>query len=55
MGRSQLWQVSLVALWHVGILVPHPEVEPLSPALQGRFLTTGSPQGSLSDTFLQFQ
>ena len=29
-----------------GILVPQPESEPLSPALQGRFLTTGPPEQS---------
>ena len=26
-----------------GILVPQQEIEPTSPALEGRFLTTGSP------------
>ena len=26
-----------------GIFIPQPRIEPTSPALQGRFLTTGSP------------
>ena len=30
-----------------GILVPRPEIEPMSPALQGGFLTTESPGKSL--------
>ena len=30
-----------------GILVPHPGIEPMSHALQGRFLTTGPPGKSL--------
>ena len=29
-----------------GILVPQPETEPMSPALQGRFLTAGPPEQS---------
>ena len=29
-----------------GILVPQPGVKPVSPALQGRFLTTGPPEKS---------
>ena len=29
-----------------GILVPQPRVKPMSPALQGRFLTTGPPEKS---------
>ena len=35
-----------------GILVPSPEVEPVSPALEGGFLTTGPPGKSPVDTFL---
>ena len=31
-----------------GILVPQPGIEPMSPALQGRFLTTGPPGKSLA-------
>ena len=34
-----------------GILVPQPGTEPASPALQGRFLTTGPPGKSLTFTF----
>jgi len=30
-----------------GILVPRPEIEPIFPALAGRFLTTGPPGKSL--------
>ena len=37
-----------------GVLVPWPGVEPTSPALQGRFLTTGPPGKSLSSIFLIF-
>ena len=29
-----------------GILVPRPEIEPASPVLEGRFLTTGPPRNS---------
>ena len=36
----------VVATW--GILVPHPGIEPVSPALQGGFSTTGPPGKSLS-------
>ena len=39
----QLWRVGLVAPRHVGISVRRPGMEPASPALQGRFLTTGPP------------
>ena len=35
-----------------GILVPWPGIEPMSPALQGRFLTTGLPGKSLTPIFL---
>ena len=34
-----------------GILVPHPRIKLMSPALQGRFLTTGPPGKSLHMTF----
>ena len=41
-------RLSSCSLWAVassecGILGPQPGIEPLSPALQGRFLTTGPP------------
>ena len=41
-----------------GILVPSPEKEPASPALQGSFLTTGPPKKFqymffLNDTFIE--
>ena len=35
-----------------GISVPQPEIEPASPALRGRFLTTGAPAKSLRPNFL---
>ena len=35
---QQLWHAGLVAPWHVGS-----QFEPTSPALEGRFLTTGPP------------
>ena len=34
-----------------GILVPSPGIKPMSPALQGRFLTAGPPGKSLEQTF----
>ena len=34
-----------------GILVPQPEIEPMSPALQGEFFTTGPPGKSLFHFF----
>ena len=34
-----IYLVGLVAPWHCEILVPQPEIESASPALQGRFLT----------------
>ena len=37
-----------------GISIPWPRMEPTSPALQGRFLTTGPPGKSLSSIFLIF-
>ena len=37
----------LVALWHVGILAPRPGIEPMSPVLEGGFLTTRQPGKSL--------
>ena len=33
-----------------GILVAQPGIEPMSPALESRFLTTGPPGKSLEDT-----
>ena len=39
----QLWRVGLVASRHVGILFHRPGMEPASPVLPGRFLTTGPP------------
>ena len=38
----------LVALWHVGPFTSLPRDESTSPALEGRFLTTGPPGKSLS-------
>ena len=44
---QQLWQVSLVSLRQVGgILTPRPGIKPMSPAVQGGFLTTGPPGNS---------
>ena len=40
---QQLWHMGLVAHIACGILVPRPGFEPASPALEGRFLTTGPP------------
>ena len=37
-----------------GILVPGPGIEPMSPALQGEFLTTGPPGKSMDYKFLKF-
>ena len=34
-----------------GILVPQPEIEPASPALEGIFLTTGSAEKSQDQEF----
>ena len=34
-----------------GILVPQPGIEPVSPALQGGYLTTGPPGKSLKANF----
>ena len=34
-----LWHMVLIAPWHVTL--PGPGIEPVSPALTGRFLTTG--------------
>ena len=36
-----------------GILVPQPGMEPMSPALEGRFLTTGPPGKSLEYFFFK--
>ena len=38
-----------------GILVPPPRIEPASPALRGRFLTTGAPGKSLRPNFLSYE
>ena len=38
-----------------GILVPWPVIEPVSPALQGRFLTTELPEKSPENMFLNDQ
>ena len=49
-------------LWHklscpvaCGILVLQPRTDPVSPALEGRFLTTGLPGKPINCEFLQFQ
>ena len=47
----QLWCAGLVAPRHVGILVPQPGIEPVSPALEGGFLTTGPPGRSPNESF----
>ena len=42
-SRAQyLGRTGLVAPWHVEILAPGPGIEPVCPARQGSFLTTGS-------------
>ena len=41
----------LVASWHMGILVPWPGIKPVSPALQGRFLSTRLPGKSPNAEF----
>ena len=38
-----------------GILVPRPKIEPIPPAVEGGFLTTGPPRGSLEFLFLKIQ
>ena len=38
-----------------GILVPQPGIEPISPALEGKFLTTGPPGKSLTTSLLNLQ
>jgi len=38
-----------------GIFVPQPEIKPASPALRGRFLTTGAPGKSLRPNFLSYE
>ena len=35
-----------------GVLAPRPKTKPMSPALQGGFLTTGPPGKSLRQTFI---
>ena len=55
MQALQLWHVSSVVVAHrwlscsvaCGILVPRPGIEPMSPALEGGFLTIGPPGESL--------
>ena len=57
-AQALLWGAWLLSLWHLGsvvvthwpgcpeacgILVPQPGIEPMSPALEGGFLTTGPP------------
>ena len=37
-----------------GILVPRPGMEPVSPALEGRFLTTGPPGKSRAQFLMRF-
>ena len=39
--------------WHVGSLVPRPRIETAPPALDGRSLTAGSPEKSISPHFAQ--
>ena len=41
--------------WACGILVAWPEIQPASPAWQGRFLATGPPGKSLERTFDWFK
>ena len=50
-GHSSWGCTGLVSLLHLGSLVPHPRVEPMSHALQGGFLTTGPPGKSKSLCF----
>ena len=58
-SRSGVWALvvvvrrDLVASWHVGILVTQPEIESVSPTLQGGFLTTGPP--GKSPYFLNYE
>ena len=42
--------MALVTLQHCGILIPGPGIEPVSPALAGRFLSTGPVLLSLSNS-----
>ena len=46
-SRTQAQSLQHVALIACGILVPCPGTEPMSPALEGGFLTTGPPGKSL--------
>ena len=49
--KFHLWSgLSCPVAW--GILVPWPGAEPISPALEGGFLTTGPPGKSLKDLFI---
>ena len=53
-GQAQYWSLRLSCSEACGILVPWPGIEPMSPALQGRFLTTKPPRKShLKLTFRQ--
>ena len=58
-GLSLQWTDSLIVVQGLncstawGILVPWPGIEPASPALQGRFLTTVDHQGSPDPIFLR--
>ena len=52
-AQAQLLQLmGLVALQHVGISVPWPGIEPVSPALAGRLFTTEPPGRPLTDIIL---
>ena len=51
----QLWCLGLVALWQEGSQFSQPGIQPVSPALQGGFLTTGLPGKSQDMTFLHMQ
>ena len=50
--QSFISDQGLVAPVAWGILVPWPGAEPISPALEGGFLTTGPPGKSLKDLFI---
>ena len=53
-GARALERMGLVSPQHVGILVPRPGIEPVSPALEGGFLTTGLRGKSLKVNFILF-
>ena len=48
---QKLWHRGLAALQHAGS--PRSRIEPVSPALQGRLLTTGQPRKPLIPTLLK--